>query len=138
MSRRLVNALDVVAQHTPGPWKARGSRNSNDFGIIAQDQVSDGGWAVVAECFSDIRKPGEDALHEAAANARLIAAAPELLKELIREYYALSDIFNNWPGRDTTDGQVRLCRLRDLIAKATSLDAEQVQNGEAMDFVEGS
>lgn len=74
-----------MSAHTHGPWQARGSHQTDDFGIIAQDgSADDGGWMVIAECFSDLRRSGERAIEEAAANARLIAAAPDLLEALKR------------------------------------------------------
>lgn len=72
-----------AAKHTPGPWKARASRASDDFGIIASDATAEGGWVCVAECFSAIRRANEQALSEAAANARLIEMAPTMLEALV-------------------------------------------------------
>ena len=63
-----------VRPHTCGPWKVRAAQYANDFGIVDST-----GFNVLAECFSDIRWEGEHAVREAAANACLIAAAPELL-----------------------------------------------------------
>ena len=63
----------MSAAHTPGPWVAKHAADkSGDIGI-----VGDGGC--VAECFHEIRKSYEGAYAECLANARLIAAAPELL-----------------------------------------------------------
>lgn len=49
-------------------------------------------------------------------------------KEIESEYEELSDITNEWPGRNTAQGQAKLCRLRDLISKATGREAEEVQD----------
>lgn len=68
-----------AAKHTPGPWEVRASKGTVDFGIIVQDGRADGGWAVIAEAFSEVRHAGERA-PEALPNARLIAAAPDLLE----------------------------------------------------------
>jgi hypothetical protein len=62
------------------------------------------------------------------ANARLIAAAPELLEEVEAQYIELADFRNNWPGRHTIPGQAKLSRLRDLIAKATGRSEQDVQD----------
>ena len=74
----VANPVKPTVRHrlvpTPGPWKAVGSKLGNDFGILDST-----GKNVIGECFSDIRRKGEHALHEAAANARLMAAAPTLL-----------------------------------------------------------
>jgi hypothetical protein len=58
----------MTAQHTPGPWEWRGD---------------EGGWflvpGVLAICNTD-GTPGDDVIDR--ANARLIAAAPDLLAAL--------------------------------------------------------
>lgn len=67
-----------AASHTPGPWCLRHSRDgSGDVGIGAPDINN-----VIAECFAAMRSREERAVDEALANARLIAAAPELLEAL--------------------------------------------------------
>jgi hypothetical protein len=68
---------------------------------------------VLAECFGDLRHSGERAADEAYANARLIAAAPDLL-DALREANALI----NAPAEDLKDGV--LSRIRAAIAKATA------------------
>lgn len=65
--------------HTKGPWNFRTDRVSGDNGIIAD------GTGVFIECFAEIRHAGEGARDEALANARLVAAAPDLL-ELAFQY----------------------------------------------------
>lgn len=62
--------------HTKGPWTVHTSRTTDDVGIIGDN-------GCLAECFSEIRKQGEKAFTEQMANARLIAAAPDLLEALI-------------------------------------------------------
>jgi hypothetical protein len=62
------------------------------------------------------------------ANALLSAAAPELLAEIEREYTELADYRNEWPGRSTEAGQAKLCRLRDLLCKATGRDGKDIQD----------
>jgi hypothetical protein len=66
------------AKHTPGPWNIRHSSDgSGDFGIAA-------GGNVLAECFAAIRHLNERS-PEAFANARLIAAAPDMI-DAIRQW----------------------------------------------------
>lgn len=60
--------------------------------------------------------------------ANLMIAAPELLSMVIQQYKELSNIRNQWPGRETMKGQKKLCDLRDLIAKATGQSAQEVQD----------
>lgn len=72
----------VSAAHTKGPWTYRHSRKDGDVGILA-----DGGC--LAEVFSEIRSASEGAFKEQEANARLIAAAPDLLRlcELVNDSF---------------------------------------------------
>ncbi|WP_395055222.1 hypothetical protein [Polaromonas sp.] len=99
--------------HTPGPLTVRVGANG-DVGIIApaQQAVSahDIGGALVAECFSEIRRAGEGARAEALANATLYAASPELLKA------AKAVAFSNGFDAALPD---KLEALRAAIAKAT-------------------
>nr|OAP95151.1 hypothetical protein A4U53_18185 [Rhizobium leguminosarum] len=62
--------------HTPGPWKFKTDHLKGDCGIHAE------GTGIFAEAFTDIRHAGEGNRTEALANARLIAAAPDLLDAL--------------------------------------------------------
>ncbi|HOW49902.1 MAG TPA: hypothetical protein PLB26_19850 [Rubrivivax sp.] len=66
----------MSAMHTPGPWVPRASKFGLDFGIVINGEF------VIAEVFSDIRSERHRDVEEARANARLIAAAPELLEAL--------------------------------------------------------
>ena len=90
-------------QHTPGPWAyivpdghvVRHPQIYSDFGPVANAT-----WL------------GENKLDQLKANARLIAAAPELLE-------ALELLVDN-PYRDGTESDERLRRIaRAAIAKAT-------------------
>lgn len=64
-----------TAQHTPGPWKVVAT-NSSRFSLRAgQDSIGDV-WRMIG---SPVLM---DRAHEGDANARLIAAAPELLAAL--------------------------------------------------------
>lgn len=64
-----------MSEFTPGPWAIRTARDgSGDVGITAKGVPN-----VIAECFAAIRYASECATEEALANARLIAAAPDLL-----------------------------------------------------------
>lgn len=111
-----------AAQHTAGPWTL--------------DLSGAGSWAVYVEPTGDfdshltIARRGElnHRTAESEANARLIAAAPELLAEIEREYTELADFRNDWPGRDTPAGQAKLIRLRNLICKATGREQRDVQD----------
>ena len=60
--------------HTPGPWHFMPATSPDEF--IVRDRGSSGGFAPIARIKGDKRST----MAEAAANARLIAAAPELLE----------------------------------------------------------
>lgn len=98
----------MSAAFTPGPWSVHESGHIYDeaLRLVAVVQHSIG---------------AED-------RARLIAAAPDLLAEVEREYTELADHRNEWPGRSTHAGQAKLCRLRDLICEATGREPQDVQD----------
>lgn len=64
--------MSETAKHTPGPWR------------IAGKMIDSDSHAVVARVFNEVRDPilSNVPLATMAANARLIAAAPELLEAL--------------------------------------------------------
>lgn len=113
-----------AAAHTPGPWVANLNRDGA-FEILDMPDCWEA--AVLAS-----RNPWERKAEECHANARLMAAAPCLLAEIEREYTDLADFHNNWPGRSTAEGQMKLCRLRDLIAVATGRSERDVQDDYGM------
>lgn len=67
----------MSAQHTPRPWATEVDRFETH--IIGSDFV--GGSATIATVY--VRSNGPDAEDVTAANARLIAAAPDLLAALV-------------------------------------------------------
>lgn len=64
--------------HTPGPWGVQRVKGSYlvPFHVLAEDGKP------VAYCEGDQLRPDRTGIGEARANARLIAAAPELLAAL--------------------------------------------------------
>lgn len=63
-------------KHTPGPWRVR--KCDGGYRLFDRDD-----WAIVSEgCITPCLVWGGSAFEEGAANARLIAAAPELLEAL--------------------------------------------------------
>lgn len=105
-----------MSEHTPGPWSYR-NREHDDWGVVRSDdygficQAKDPRNAWDQEVLSAHRRTKTDPW---GANARLIAAAPELLDALcaaILEHDA---------------GGITLATARDMrvaIAKATSTNA---------------
>lgn len=71
----------AIAAHTPGPWSA--SYNGNDDTRIFAESVADS-----PRCVAKVNAPLNRGL-ESVANARLIAAAPELLAEVKKAVEAL-------------------------------------------------
>src|SRR5690606_36352395 len=98
-------------KHTPGPWTpmVRQPASRADNGLCALAQVW-GGWIVVVPSWM-VDRSGYDA----EANARLIAAAPELLEALL----AIEEAFVTDHGA-LNQTQIEAIRLVDAaIAKAT-------------------
>lgn len=91
-----------MSAHTPGPWHALGR-------VVTLDEVSLRGLTPIAKCASHREGQLRISLREAEANARLIAAAPELL-EALREVSAFLGDKCDWGTLD--EGQeFRLWRV---------------------------
>jgi hypothetical protein len=67
-----------MTQHTPGPWKMDAMRDGAGHNMITVDQDIKGPYREICRSY-DIEP---DDLEETKANARLIAAAPEMLDAL--------------------------------------------------------
>lgn len=104
----------MSAMHTPGPWVPRASKFGLDFGIVINGEF------VIAEVFSDIRSERHRDVEEARANARLIAAAPDLLAaaELAYKYLAADPPTDDAAGDAWECWSASLIVLRAAIAKA--------------------
>ena len=76
-----------MTDHTPGPWFARAAIRSDEFIITAES----GGYAPLARVRGDKRST----LPAAQANARLMAAAPDLLDALLEMLVACPDLEKN-------------------------------------------
>lgn len=69
--------MNAQTKHTPGPWKLETelTPDGSDMLVVSQD------YELVADCRSGLSTPRTTAMcEEAEANARLIAASPELLE----------------------------------------------------------
>lgn len=64
-----------MSKSTPGPWSVSGPYADQTLSILAPQKES--GWSPI---IANIRKKSDQSYFEAMANARLIAAAPELLE----------------------------------------------------------
>lgn len=95
-------------KHTPGPWRAACRR-----GYAAVASGPEGNTVMVADCRTvDVDLP------TATANARLIAAAPELLRiaTKIMASYDAGHLIYSW---GTKGGNSQVEMLRSAIAAAT-------------------
>ena len=102
----------MTTQHTPGPWRIVMSAGNFDSRVNAY-QVKYG-RAGTPLCIVD--GAGNSSMHNE-ANARLIAASPDLLAELKD---ALRVLENVWPPETRSSGIKRqLDAMRAAIAKAT-------------------
>lgn len=87
--------MSNTTKHTPGPWSAAHSEKT--FGVVVCPK---GNYVADAYYRSD-----EDGNNETAANARLIAAAPELLEALVQ---AKAEIIELLAG-ESCDHSVGIC-----------------------------
>ena len=93
------------ARHTPGPWRTGAGACHTVYGhAVGRPRTSD---PVVANCYSTGDNSKEDA-----ANARLIAAAPDLLEALRRAHLVTCPTVD--PIHHTCGG----CSISAAIAKA--------------------
>lgn len=106
--------------HTPGPWQWDGP-------VWGYDSKRDAPW--LTSIATNTRVLSGQIRCQSKEDATLIAAAPELLHVVTLAYYVMSNIDNQFRGRHTEAGQALLSGMRDTIAKATGLSAEEVQDG---------
>ena len=90
-------------KHTPGPWSYRYWSNCSDRNLLE-------GYSISADGHIVPMNTSEGDLYEAEANARLIAAAPELLEAL----KAAQKKGSRWHPADPVVQQINVA-----IAKAT-------------------
>lgn len=103
-----------MSKHTPGPWIAVGS-----WVEVEDDDIPD-------ICTCDPNHMGQASLprsdEEVVANARLIAAAPEML-EALEQFSGVMDRASDWP--DTTSDMLALRNAveyaRSVISLATGI-----------------
>ncbi|MDT4853095.1 hypothetical protein FQZ97_873490 [compost metagenome] len=89
-----------MSRHTPGPWRYQGPDDFMDFNIL-----HNGDSLAVAAVVSNMRN-----LEEIAANARLVAAAPDLLAALQLTSKALTAAL--------TGGEVSAAQAGNALVKA--------------------
>jgi hypothetical protein len=100
----------VSAQHTPGPWVVPSGPGSTNNGSRRQSVWTANGDIQIANCQSESLS-----LAANSANARLIAAAPELLEAL----RVMVDTFIDASGSHCWVEDSAMIRANEAIAKAT-------------------
>lgn len=95
-----------MSKHTPGPWFAKGRYigTKNHMSLVGECRDVNGDWTNEAP---------------ASANARLIAAAPELLAELDECRKFLEDMHCQPAEITVAESQIRHSAVLAVIAKAT-------------------
>jgi hypothetical protein len=113
--------LGEVVKHTRGPWdfseKLSGSENHKGFHLFAPKE-RDGKGLWIGE-ISPVSEENGDASKEGWANARLIAAAPDLLEALeatLSEFDSISR--NTHPGRPYGEGVTFSNQTREQVRAA--------------------
>lgn len=102
----------METKHTPGPWEAIGNLVRSP--LYQPDGLPKG--MQIAECKDGYSQPFTE---EAKANARLIAAAPELL-EAAKEFEKFTKLRELELGTLSPEMQLVVEMTRAAIAKATS------------------
>jgi hypothetical protein len=76
--------MTTDAKFTPGPWDVESPFGDEALAIVANADKPTYAWKIVASCFSKDEYDDENGvpLLEHNANARLIAAAPEMYEAL--------------------------------------------------------
>lgn len=94
--------------HTPGPWRTEAADMFGDHNIVLADGGDD--CRAIAAVVSNLRPP-----EEVAANAAVIAAAPDLLVALKVASDAINEMFRYFDGGETRgsyDGKPERAQLR--------------------------
>lgn len=114
------NPSPKASAHTPGPWefvaKLSASENHKGFFIRAEKATRNGKWAL-----AEVQPADEDG-RIGEANARLIAAAPDLLAALVQSHAIQSGTAYGKNARDHTIIRVLEAWMKQAeaaIAKAT-------------------
>jgi len=110
-------AQSPIARHTPGPWDLYRDEDRNAIAVSKHGTGPNGGWVAWSLCRMPV--PSKRLTwDEINANARLIAAAPELLEALVNCVSLVSLKFGN-----TDDGaNAAQAQARAAISKATGSD----------------
>lgn len=107
-------ARDMEPGFTPGPWRV-GSHSDTDIGIIAPNSEHGGQMVAMAVIDEDVAQDEDEHL----ANARLVAAAPDLYAALgAIESYLTSHLVIGKNGKASTEVANMLDAARAALARA--------------------
>lgn len=108
----------MKTEHTPGPWKAVEERQVFRAGgkecIVGVDVMAG------TEAIARVHNLGGDRLKEMQANARLIAAAPEML-EALRQLFDVLTVSGKHSYKAGSETGIAIEKARAIIAKAETL-----------------
>lgn len=105
----------TTATHTPGPWHRAAYRDSQQLSLTVYADTPNGTWEVAKAIGW-----GGDGEDQAGANARLIAAAPELLEALQSICDGACWSLGSGPRHHIADiPAAKIEHARAMIAKAT-------------------
>ena len=117
-----MTTTDTAARlaHTPGGWTVVPQSNGDQLIVHIKDPTGRA-MRIIGLVYSRAPSAVEDA-----ANARLIAAAPELLAALIEAEQDIREclVTSDWPATNIAKDP-RLLRYKAAIAKATGLEGEK-------------
>lgn len=108
-----------MSKHTPGPWTV--FNEGQCPGIDANNETCNVSIICFGTLLQDIERNGVQGrtIDECAANARLIAAAPELLEALRELDECYCEAGNDLSKEDRHRHRMTLIKARAAIAKAT-------------------
>ena len=112
--------MNTTTKHTPGPWHIGvGNGEGSIFADNGRTRIEIGGTTLYPIC--QVNRKWED--EEDEANARLIAAAPELLQAIKDLFRECAMVHKSWgDGANTKEADAAIKRAKDAIAKATGKD----------------
>ena len=127
--------IATKTQHTPGPWKIVGREILEDGSVYPEHII--GGVTELQVCLLEASKSAHAYVYDpvwskrqkspmSEANARLIAAAPDLLEALKNLLEAGIDAINagDWRVDGACDPDVDIARAKTAIAKATGVKGD--------------
>ena len=107
----------INAKHTPAPWKTRKGFGHGEIDVFHPDRSIKKPCIPTELAIVQINDDTKESIAESRANARLIAAAPEMVAELIQCEAILS--LGPWNGT--------LDRVREVLTKALGPDWQNAE-----------